>query len=267
MKKAIFAKPNIPELKNQGYRCIDMHCHSRYSDGWQKIEDIYRKCRKLGIGVAIADHNHCKGSVKMAKYKNFLTVPAIETTSSEGIHTLFYFYNTRDLEHFHKTFISKKYSENPFSDLKATIFEIIDKAKEYSSRISFAHPVAPASTGICRFMDKKEYRKLVKKVDFIEAINGCNIHRFNIKSIKWGNKVGKQFTGGSDAHTMGPVGIVVTATDGDNFLDSLIKKSLVVGKETNPLMTIARTSLKFRMWGRFSKFYLKKAVREICQRI
>jgi len=267
MNKAIFAKPNIPKLKKQGYNCIDMHCHSRYSDGWQKIEDIYKKCKKMGIGVAIADHNHCKGSVKMSKYKNFFTIPAMETTSSEGIHTLFYFYSTRDLEHFHKNFISKQFSENPFSDLNASIFEIMDKAKEYSCKICSAHPVAPASTGVCRFMDKKEYKKLLKKIDFIEAINGCNLHMFNKKSVEWGKKVGKQFTGGSDAHTMGAVGLVVTATDGENFLDSLMKKSLVVGKEANPLMTVARTSLKFRMWSRFSKFYVKKAVREICKRI
>jgi len=267
MNKAIFAKPNIPELKNQGYHCMDMHCHSRYSDGWQKIEDIYRKCKKTGIGVAIADHNHCKGAVKISKYKNFLTVPAIETTSSEGIHTLFYFYSVKDLEHFQKNFISKKFSENPFSDLTASIFEIIDKAREYSCKICSAHPIAPANVGIHRFVDKKEFKNLLKKIDFIEAINGCNFHRFNKKSIEWGKKIGKQFTGGSDAHTMGAVGLVITATDGEDFLDSLTKKSLVIGKEANPLMTIARTSMKLRMWGKFSNFYAKKIVREICKRI
>ena len=266
MNKAIFAKPNIPKLKKEGYHCVDMHCHSRYSDGWNTIEGTYKKCKKLGMGIAITDHNEVKGALKIAKYKNFLGIPGIETTSSEGIHTLFYFYNAKELDEFYKKFISKNFSENPFSDLKATIFEIVDKAKEYSCKICSAHPVAPASTGIHRFIEKKEYKKLFKSIDFIEAINGCNLHMFNKKSIEWGKKIGKQFTGGSDAHTMGAVGLVVTATDGENFLDSLMKNSLVIGKEANPLMTIARTALKFRMWSKFSKFYLKKAMREICQR-
>ena len=108
---------------------------------------------------------------------------------------------------------------------------------------------------------------MLKKIDFVEAINGSNFHILNKKAIGWGNMLKKQFTGGSDSHTLGSIGIVITATNGEDFLDSVKKNSLVVGKEATFILLAARTVLKFRMWGRFPRFYAKKIMREICQRI
>jgi len=266
MNKAIFAKPNIPKLKKQGLACIDMHCHSRYSDGLSNINSIYKKCKKLGIGIAITDHNEVKGALKIAKYKNFLGIPGIETNSSEGIHTLFYFYNPNELEEFHKKFISKNYSKNPFSDLKASIFEIVENAKRYNCKISASHPFAPWNTGIYKFANKKEFKKLLKKFDFIEGINASNLHSANLNSIKWGNKINKQFTGGSDAHATIFIGKTITATNAktrEEFLDNLKRKSIVVGKEVNPLLLSLRHALKWRMFSKFPKFYIKKAIKII----
>jgi predicted metal-dependent phosphoesterase TrpH len=265
MNKAVFEKPDIPGLREQGYYCVDMHCHTRYSDGLTKIKNIYKKCRKLGIGIAITDHNEIKGAVKIAKYKDILSIPGIETTSSEGIHTLFYFYNTKELEEFHKNVIKKNRSANPFSDLKISIIDIIEKSKSYNCLISASHPFSPGNTGIYRFTKKKKYRDLLKKIDFIEAINGSNFHRLNKKAVEWGKKLKKNFTGGSDSHTLGSVGNVITAAKSEDFLDSLKKESLVVGKESTFVLLAMRTPLKFRMWGRFPRFYVKKIIREIWQ--
>jgi len=262
MSKAIFEKPNIKELRKQGYNCVDMHCHTRYSDGMPSIEQIYRHCRKKGIGVAITDHNEIKGALKIAKYKNFLSIPGIETTSSEGIHTLFYFYDPKELEEFHKKVIEKNLSENPFSDLKISVTDIVEKAKGYNCLASAAHPFAPGNTGIYGFTKKKKYRDLLRKIDFVEAINACTFHNQNQKAADWGMRLGKNFTGGSDAHTSQFIGMVVTATRGEDFLDSIKKESLVVGKEVNSLLISLRCMLKVRMFSRFPKFYIKKLIRE-----
>ncbi len=263
MSKAIFEKPNIEELRRQGYHCIDMHCHTRYSDGITKIEDIYKKCRKLGIGIAITDHNEIKGALEIAKYKNFLAVPGIETTSSEGIHTLFYFYSPKELEEFHAKVIVKNRSENPFSDLRISVIDIIEKSKNYNCLISASHPFGPWNTGIHKFSKKKDYKRIIKKIDFVEVINSSTFHDLNKKAVEWGKQLGKGFTGGSDAHASLFIGKVITATtEKKNFLDSLKKESLVVGKEINPFLLSLRHALKWRMFSRFPKFYIKKLIRE-----
>lgn len=261
MNKAIFAKPDIEKLKKEGYYCMDMHCHSRYSDGLTSIKGIYKRCKKLGIGIAITDHNECMGALKIVKYKGLNAIPGIETTSSEGIHTLFYFYNPGELEEFHKI-VEKNLSENPFSDLKISLIELVEKAKKYSCRISTAHPFAIGNTGIHKFLKNREYRKVFRKIDFIEAINSSNFHSMNVKAAKWGQKAGKPFTAGSDAHASVFIGKAVTASKSEDFLDSLKKHSLVVGTEVNPVLLAFRHLLKFKMFSKFPKFYFKKLIRE-----
>jgi len=262
MNKAIFAKPDIEKLRKEGYYCVDMHCHSRYSDGLTTIEGIYKRCKKLGIGVAITDHNECKGALKIVKYKGLNAIPGIETTSKEGIHTLFYFYNTKELEEFHSKFIKNNLSVNPHSDLKISVIELVENAKKYSCKICSAHPFAVGNTGIHKFLKNREYRKAFKKIDFIEAINSSNFHNMNAKAVKWGQKTGKPFTAGSDAHASCFIGNAVTASKSGDFLDSLKKHSLVVGTEVNPVLLTFRHLLKFRMFARFPKFYIKKLIRE-----
>ena len=64
-----FKKPNLPELIRQ-YTVVDLHFHTHYSDGNNSIEEIAKQAGKLGIGVAITDHNEIKGAVEIDSYKN-----------------------------------------------------------------------------------------------------------------------------------------------------------------------------------------------------
>ena len=263
MNKAIFEKPDILNLKKKGYCCVDMHFHTRYSDGLSKIRDVYKKCKKLGAGVAITDHNEIKGALKIVKYKDIIAIPGMETTTAEGIHTLFYFHSARELEEFHKKFVNKNRSpENPLSDLGISLPEIVEEAGKYNCRISSAHPFGPWNTGFHKFANKKEYKKAIKKIDFIEAINSSTLHEANKKAIEWGKKLGKPFTGGSDGHASIFFGKTITATtDKKNFLDNLKKESLVLGTEINAALLSLRHLLKLRMFSRFPKFYIKKLIK------
>jgi len=49
---------NLPNLVKLGDICGDLHVHSNYSDGAEKIEDIVKKCKEMGYEyVGIADHS------------------------------------------------------------------------------------------------------------------------------------------------------------------------------------------------------------------
>ena len=79
-----FEKPDLYEL-TQKHTVADMHFHSRYSDGANMIKSIVGRAKKLGIGIAVTDHNDIRGAVRLDNYKDdLLTIPGIEVTSQEG---------------------------------------------------------------------------------------------------------------------------------------------------------------------------------------
>jgi len=44
-----FEKPNLPELTGK-FTVVDLHYHTRYSDGASMVGPIAKKARELGIG-------------------------------------------------------------------------------------------------------------------------------------------------------------------------------------------------------------------------
>ena len=69
---------------------LDIHIHSSHSnDGTVSPNEILRYAKKIKLdGIAIADHNVIKGSLKLAREstneKDFVVIPATEVSSSEG---------------------------------------------------------------------------------------------------------------------------------------------------------------------------------------
>ena len=86
-----FEKPDL-ELLNKTYTVVDTHFHSSYSDGLNRIDKIVERARRLGIGIAITDHNEIRGALEIDQYKDVLSIPGIELTVAEGSHLLVYFY-------------------------------------------------------------------------------------------------------------------------------------------------------------------------------
>ena len=80
-----FERPDLTKLKEKN-TVVDPHFHSHYPDGHNSIEAIAQKARQLGIGVAVTDHNEIRGAVEIAQYRDILSIPGIEMTSSEGTH-------------------------------------------------------------------------------------------------------------------------------------------------------------------------------------
>ncbi|MGA3191813.1 MAG: PHP domain-containing protein [Candidatus Bathyarchaeia archaeon] len=65
---------------------IDLHVHTTYSvDSLIAPEEVAYYAKKRGLdGVAVTDHDRLDGSLRMSKEKDFLILPGMEITSSDG---------------------------------------------------------------------------------------------------------------------------------------------------------------------------------------
>lgn len=261
-----FKKPNIQAMKKRGNTLVDMHFHSRHSDGLNKINNIIKRAEQLGIGIAITDHNSINGAVEASNYKKTMVIPGIEITSSEGIHILLYFYKLKDIVHFYDKHILKNRHKNPLFCIKLGVNELIDLAKGYNAIICAAHPFAIFWTGLCKAYHKPTVTESTySKVDAVEVITGSNMKSRNKMALDFAEKKQKAITGGTDGHTLHEMGRVLTYTKQPNtteeFLDSIIKKeNFVIGKETFIIRKAASHSIKIRSTGKTPVSYIKKAM-------
>ena len=145
--KVIYQKPKFKKLKKQGLMCVDLHLHSSYSDSTTTLNLLLQRARRLGIGLAITDHNHIMGSLKaFTRQKKVMIIPSIELTSTENIDLIPYFYNMAELVEFYNKYVVKTKTPNrgfDFNKLKWTTSELIDHLKKYNCLINIPHPFAP----------------------------------------------------------------------------------------------------------------------------
>ena len=85
---------------------------------------------------------------------------------------------------------------------------------------------------------------MIKNLDglyAVEGYNGCNMHSFNQKAIDAAQALNLPFTGGSDAHAAGEVGLCYTEFSDvvtcDNFID-LLKQGRYRGIDTRKISRI-----------------------------
>lgn len=246
-----FDKPDLFQL-NKKNTVVDMHFHSRWSDGTSTIEEIAAYAEELGIGVAITDHNEIGGAVEIDQYKNVLSIPGIEVTSREGTHILIYFYDVKSLKKFYTRSVRPFMGSSVMSSLSIDVDEILKKAKKYKTLVVFPHPFSAAFTGICNHsFSNDRLKRLLNVADGVEVINSENLKRWNLKSALLGFNLNRSITGGSDGHTLKQLGAAVTYAQCRKkraaFLDAVKKSRVkVVGKETQILGKISSNSMKLK---------------------
>ena len=246
-----FETPRLDEL-NYCYTVVDLHFHSRYSDGSDTVEEIAEKARQLGIGVAITDHNAIDGAVEMDSYADILSIPGIEVTSSEGTHVLVYFYRIEDLKRFYDIDVKPFLGSTVMSSTQKDVESIIQCARKYNSVVIFPHPYSAAFTGICNHsFSETKLKRLLKMGDGVEVINSENLKRWNLKSALLGFNLNRVITGGSDGHSIQQMGSAVTYVTGESdrkcFLDALSRgDAKVVGTESKLLKKIQSNSTKLK---------------------
>jgi predicted metal-dependent phosphoesterase TrpH len=246
-----FEKPNIEEL-TQNHTVVDLHFHSRHSDGSNSVEDIAHYARDLNIGVAITDHNAIEGAVRIDAFKDVLSIPGIEVTSREGAHILVYFYDVESLQRFYHKDIEPFMGDDIMSSTSLSMEEIISGAREHQSVIIFPHPNCAVYTGICNpYFPQERQRDLFHRVDGVEVINSGNLKKQNLKCALLGFNLNKAITGGSDGHLLKHMGKVVTyancRAERRAFLDMVkLKRNKVIGKEVNIFRKMTANGFKLR---------------------
>jgi len=246
-----FEKPNISELTQQ-YTVVDLHFHTRYSDGLNTVRHVAKRVRQLGIGIAITDHNDIRGPVEMDEYKDILSIPGIEVTSQEGSHLLVYFYSIESLKLFFKKYIQPNMGNGLMSSIALTMETIIEKARAFKTVVILPHPYCAAYTGVCNpQFSMARQKRLFDLVDGVEAINSENLKKWNLKCTVLGFNLDKTVVGGSDGHALYQIGKVVSYADckrtREAFLDAIKKKqNKVVGKEIDIFRKVTSNGLKLR---------------------
>ncbi len=249
--RVAFEKPLLSQL-TESYTVVDLHFHSRYSDGFNSIKAIAERARKLGIGVAITDHNAIGGAIEMASHEDILSIPGIEITSREGAHLLVYFYTLSDLVHFYENELAPWLGRNVMSSSLISLENLIFSARKYRTVVAFPHPYCTTFTGVCNPMFSKECQtSLLGMADAIEVINAGSVHRWNLQSTVLGFNLNKGFTAGSDGHNLFQMGSAVTyAACGKNvgaFLDAIKeKRTWTIGKEVGLLRKVTSNGMKIR---------------------
>ncbi|MBI2128731.1 PHP domain-containing protein [Candidatus Woesearchaeota archaeon] len=260
-----FKKPNFKALKRKKFTAVDMHVHSRHSDGINKVKSILNRAKKLGIGIAITDHNEIKGSIEAHKSGKVLVIPGIETSSSEGIHALFYFYTIKDLKGFYNSVVLPNKVRRDFF-LRIGIKDIVKASSEFKCIMAIAHPYAPGWTAMFNKVHSKIVnKKLINCFHAVEVLAASNLRKRNLKALDLAEKIKKPITAGSDAHTLRELGrsvAYVKKEQGLNgFLNSIIDNTnFVVGKERRFLPNAASQTLKVRKHLRKPYVLLKRGV-------
>jgi predicted metal-dependent phosphoesterase TrpH len=247
MTKYYFQKPDFKKLNKEGIVGVDMHFHTQYSmDGISKVENALRKAKNLGFGFAITDHNEIKGvqkAVKLNKKKVFF-VPGIEITTKIGSHILVYSTHASNLISWFDKKIKPLKAKNPFF-IQKTFSEILDMAKSNGFYVGVPHPYGAGITGVMNSEEKFN----IKKIDFIEGINGVCFRSMNKKAIAWAKKANKGMSAGTDAHNTSEMGKTLCFSDTDSLDDfyKLIKKgkNMIGGYEVNIFPDAIETLEKF----------------------
>jgi len=237
MPQVSFRKPNFKLLSDENKTIADMHYHTKYSaDSIASPRLVMKKAKKLGIAVAITDHNTIEGAREMWKYRRDIhIIPGIEITEVTGIHTLAYFYDFGELEEFYNRAIKPRLYKMPFF-ISKNLSYLLEVFKDYNCVNGLAHPFSPGPANI---NNVKWNRVMLNSIDLIEGINAFNMKARNLMAIDFANKLNKGITAGSDGHSIGELGGAVTIAEGDSneeLLRALVKgESRIIGKENHIL--------------------------------
>ncbi|MBI4153193.1 PHP domain-containing protein [Candidatus Woesearchaeota archaeon] len=256
-RASFIPSPLFKMLRNVGFQAVDMHFHTEYSmDAVSDIRAVLARCRKRGYGVAITDHNDIRGAVKAwMMRKDEFVIPGIETSTKEGAHTLYYFYEINGLKRFYAGVVQPLRKKNPFF-LPISIDRLMEKAEGYNAVVAAAHPHGIGRIGIKKVHLKGGMKRVETLFQLAEGLNGANLRKLNRKSISWARFIDKELTAGSDGHMTRELGNALTLAYGydvESFLESVKKGySVLLGKERNFFLTLIRETRK-------EKNYLKRA--------
>ncbi len=237
MKKINLGLPNIEMLTKKGFKCLDLHMHSTFSDGTATPEEIVSIAKKKNLIISITDHNEIKGVKRAIELDNKRVIPGIELTSRNAKDILVYFYNLKDLEDFYEKYIKhKKIQPRRGFDLKClrlSMKDILNSLKNYKCLKVIPHPFALKPKTNYRYFRKRQ--KLFEQINAVEVLQSMQTRKKTLKSVGWAELSHKPMFAGSDAHTSEVIGSVITTVKANSTTEILNKikknKTFIFGLE------------------------------------
>ncbi len=235
----IFSRPLPDKLRRMGLLPVDMHFHTNHSDSPTRVKDALKLAARLGIGLAITDHNQVSGVLEAERLDSGVpVVPGIEVSANDGPHILLYFYSVADLQEFYRRHVERSRRSAPYVAIRLNTQEILDAREDYSCIVSEAHPCGYffLSQSVERCIDGECLsRDIRSRFDAVEVICGGMAWAHNLKALQIAerNRLGR--TGGTDGHLLHELGGVVTCAyteSVEELLDAILRReNLVIGHE------------------------------------
>ena len=193
--------------------------------------------------MALTDHNTPSGVLEAVRLQpDVLLIPGIEVSVWDGPHLLLYFYEVDELVEFYHQEIEKRKGRSPYMAISLSTTELLDRTSEYNCVRAAAHPYGYLifNKGVGKSLEEGSLEKdVLSRFEAIEVINGGMTRRVNHRAAELALEEGLGRVGGTDGHTLGDLGHVVTCTESstpEDFLDDIVHgRSLVVGREKNIL--------------------------------
>ena len=207
-------------MQQPGELFIDLHTHSKYSDGLAGIEKLESMCLQRGIGMALTDHNEIRGSIRLVENGRIPTLPAVEVGTREGLEFLIYFERPEQLERFFVDDVEPYLWRRFMVRSSIPTLKCLMAAKEKGGYVSLAHPFAYGRKSLCRCKSPIGSRdhmleKTLNLIDAYEIYNGGIDDRSNRRVETLAGQIDKRITVGSDAHWVSRVGTAGVAVRGD----------------------------------------------------
>lgn len=235
-----FGPPDLRALENEGYAAVDMHVHTTHSDGLMRVEDALARGRRIGASFAVTDHNTVTGAVEAVRKAgpDQVVVPGIEVSAAEGPHLLLYFYSADDLVDYHREVVAPALQASPYLATTLPTDEVLAGIEGRDALAVAAHPFGYLflCRGVCKAIAAGELApEILCRLDGLEGVCGGMTRAQNDRAIAFGAEHDLFLTGGTDAHLLGELGMVVTAARAgtlEEFLDAVRRgDALVWGQE------------------------------------
>jgi predicted metal-dependent phosphoesterase TrpH len=197
---------------------LDLHIHTIHSfDSTIEPEGLREVCLERGLaGVAVTDHDSLEGGMAFAaELPDLMIIAGEEIRSREG--------------EIIGLFLEKEIPPG----LSAP--ETMQRIHEQGGVVVIPHPFDYVKL---KRMRSRRLQELLAEIDAIEAINGKPRYwGANKHAMRFAERWGIAKTGGSDAHSLGQVGLVYTEmeefTDAPGFISAL-REAVLHGKRYSP---------------------------------
>jgi hypothetical protein len=190
---------------------LDLHLHSSYSpDAVTKPKTAVKTAKKLGIGIAVTDHNTTKAWKEFIEYGKKFDVPVI---LGEEIQVL-------DDEGKFAGELIGLFLKNEIPSMH--YLKVIDEIREQNGLIVAPHPFDSFRYPF-KFIETE-----FKKIDLIEGFNArSHLSKFNEKAKKFAKEKKIPMVSSSDSHTPEEIGNGLTKVNAFSLDEA--KKELLNG--------------------------------------